>query len=95
MIGKRVVVRDSRAGVFFGTLRHFDGPTKCAGLDDARHIWCWRGALTVEDIAQRGIRYEGSRVGAAVAAVELCDVVSVAACGPEGVASLDAAPVYA
>ena len=37
-IGKRVIVRTNRAGVFFATLSDFDAQTHIAELKDCRRI---------------------------------------------------------
>jgi len=53
MIGRKVIVRASRAGVFFGTLVKFDGEN--ATLKNVRKLWYWDGAGAVEGIAQNGV----------------------------------------
>lgn len=53
LIGKKVVVRTYSAGVHVGELRERDGREVL--LADARRIWRWRGANTINEIATRGI----------------------------------------
>jgi hypothetical protein len=80
LIGNKVIVRDNRAGVFFGTLVEYDGKSKTAALKDARKIWYWKGALAVEDIAATGLDVNQSKITAQVEHVDLCDVVQVVLC---------------
>ena len=94
MIGKRVIVRDNRAGVHFGTLVSFDGPSKCARLTDARKVWYWQGAASCHGLAARGLRHDGSKVCPVVATVDLLDVVEVVECSEEGAASRWGAPEW-
>jgi hypothetical protein len=64
LIGTSVLIRDSSAGVMFGTLESVDGKSwrLAAG---ARKIHFWRRAGAVEGVAVRGIDPQASRVTAA------------------------------
>ena len=53
LLNKRVIARIDRAGVFHGTLDYIDN--EIIRLKDARRIYFWEGALSVTDIAARGI----------------------------------------
>jgi len=52
-IGKQVIVRADRAGVFFGTLASMNGSEVI--LSDARKIFYWDGASAVEQLALDGV----------------------------------------
>ena len=45
LIGKRVIVRCNRAGVFYGTLSEKEGQE--VELKDCRRIWYWDGAASL------------------------------------------------
>lgn len=90
--GKVVLVRDNMAGVFVGTLAAFDGPNKCATLRDARKVWQWGGALSVEDIAAAGLDRAQSKITSAVSLVECLNVVQLCACTTLGAESVLSAP---
>lgn len=52
MIGKRVIVRGDRSGVFFGTLKSVNGQT--VELTDFRKLHYWDGASAVEELSLNG-----------------------------------------
>jgi hypothetical protein len=52
-IGKKVIVRSDMAGVFFGTLVAKNGLE--VQLSNARKLYYWSGANTVEDLADKGV----------------------------------------
>lgn len=53
MLGKYVIVRSDKAGVFFGILEAKDGLELT--LCNVRKIYYWSGAKTVEDLAIQGV----------------------------------------
>jgi len=54
MIGKHVIVRSDKAGVFFGVLSDKNGTELI--LTNVRKIYYWSGANTVEDLALQGVK---------------------------------------
>ncbi len=54
MTGRKVVVRANQAGVFFGTLKEVDNNNVI--LTNARKLYYWSGANTVEQIAESGVK---------------------------------------
>ena len=53
LIGKRIIARIDRAGVFFGTLEAKDN--EITRMTDVRRIYYWEGALSVTDMSANGI----------------------------------------
>ena len=53
MIGKKVLARGDRSGVFYGTLAEQDGQE--VRLTDVRNIWRWEGARCLMDFARDGV----------------------------------------
>ena len=53
MIGKKVIARGARSGVFYGTLAEQDGQE--VRLTNVRNIWKWSGARCLMDMAQDGV----------------------------------------
>ena len=51
-IGKKVIIRADRAGVFFGTLTEKDGQEVV--LKDCRRIFYWDGAASISQLAKDG-----------------------------------------
>ena len=66
LLGKKIIARIDRAGVFHGTLDHIDNDIM--RLKDARRIYYWNGALSVTDMAAKGIT--GGKVTVPVTTVE-------------------------
>ena len=53
MLGKKVIVRATEAGVFFGTLKEKNGNEVV--LSNARKLHYWEGAGAVEGLAVDGV----------------------------------------
>lgn len=52
MIGKYVIVRADKAGVFAGILKEKNGDEVI--LNDCRRIWYWEGAASISQLAVDG-----------------------------------------
>ena len=77
MIGQFVVVRSYYAGVHCGVLESMDG--KALVLKDARRIWRWRGANTLNEVATKGVAQEHTRISepvAQIALTEACEIIA-------------------
>jgi hypothetical protein len=85
---KIVVVRTYSAGVHFGEL--MDRKEKEVTLKNARRIWSWQGANTLNEIALHGVG-KGSRVSEAVPSVTLTEAIEIIECSPEGATALSKA----
>jgi len=53
-IGKKVIVRADKAGVFFGTLSKKEGTE--VQLKNVRKLYYWSGANAIEQIALEGVK---------------------------------------
>lgn len=51
-IGKKVIVRGDRSGVFFGTLAAKEGQE--VKLEKCRRLWYWDGAASISQLATDG-----------------------------------------
>lgn len=54
LIGKKVIVRADKAGVFYGTLSRKEGSE--VQLTDCRKLYYWSGANAIEQIAEEGVK---------------------------------------
>ena len=54
MIGKKVLIRSSQAGVFYGTLKAKEGSEVL--LTNCRRIWSWKGACSLSQLAVDGTK---------------------------------------
>lgn len=57
LIGKRVIIRSDRAGVFYGTLSEVEpcGDKYTVGLTNVRRLWYWDGAATLTQLSEEGV----------------------------------------
>ena len=55
MIGKYVIVRGDRSGVFSGELVAQNG--RNVELVNCRRLWYWDGAASISQIAKDGVKY--------------------------------------
>jgi hypothetical protein len=55
LIGKEVIVRSDKAGVFLGTLLKKENGE--VTLKNARKLWYWTGANAVEQLAVEGTKF--------------------------------------
>ena len=58
LIGKRVIIRADRAGVFYGTLTEVEsnGDKLQVELTDLRRLWYWDGACSLTQLAVEGTK---------------------------------------
>lgn len=61
LIGKRVIIRADRAGVFYGTLAEVEsnGDKLQVELTDLRRLWYWDGACSLTQLAVEGTKAAG------------------------------------
>ena len=59
LIGKRVIIRADRAGVFYGTLAEVEsiGDKLQVELTDLRRLWFWNGACSLTQLAVEGVKF--------------------------------------
>ena len=48
------IVRTNSAGVFAAEVEHYDRATGTADLVRSRRLWCWSGAASVSELAEKG-----------------------------------------
>lgn len=78
-IGKFVIVRTRDAGVHCGILKSASG--RGCELTDARRIWRWRGANTLNELANKGANEtEYTRISEPVSSVVLTENCEVILC---------------
>lgn len=75
MIGKEVIVRTYSAGVHVGTLVSREG--KEVVLSNARRIWYWKGAFTLNAIATSGLDRKNSRISVQVPEILLTETIEI------------------
>lgn len=93
MIGKYVIVRGDRSGVFAGTLVSQNG--REVELKDVRRLWKWYGATECLQIATEGVkRPRDCRFTLTAETIKLLDAIEVIPTTAEAEANIKAVPVW-
>jgi len=74
-LSEEVIVRTHSAGVHVGNLVSLDGTT-CV-LKNARRIWKWSGAFTLNEIALKGVDRVNSRICKHVPIITLTQAIEI------------------
>lgn len=93
MIGKKVIVRGSHGGVFFGTLKREDG--RRVEMVDVRNIWYWSGAATLLQLAAEGVKNpEQCKFSRPVESLAILDAVEIIPCTDDAVNNINAVEAW-
>lgn len=89
-IGKKVIVRTNRAGVFFATLSEFDAQTRIAELKDCRRIHYWEGACSLSQLAEEGPKYpDRCRFSLYVPVMQVMEVIEIIPCSDKAIKTIE------
>lgn len=78
-IGKKVIVRGDRSGVFFGTLAEKEGTE--VKLNNCRRLWYWDGAASISQLAVDGTTRPAScKFTVTVDEIIITDAIEIIAC---------------
>lgn len=92
-MGKKVIIRADRAGVFFGTLAKRDG--REVELTSARRLWYWDGAASISQIAMEGVtRPRQCKFTMAVDSITILDVIEIIPCTDKAIENIESVPVW-
>lgn len=87
-IGKKVIIRADRAGVFFGTLVRREGSE--VELKDCRRIWYWDGACSLSELAVSGTaKPDNCKFSVPVPSIEVVGVIEVIPCSEKAIKSIE------
>lgn len=93
LIGKKVIVRGDRSGVFFGTLAQRDN--REVTLNDCRRIWYWEGAASISQIAQDGVKKpERCKFTVTVDSIVILDAIEIIPCTDQAIKSIESVKVW-
>ena len=93
LIGKCVIVRCDRAGVFFGELAQRDGQE--VELKDARRLWYWDGAASISQIAAEGVKKpKNCKFTVTVESIVLLDAIEVIPCTKKAITNINNVHVW-
>ena len=92
-IGKKVIVRADRAGVFFGTLSEKNGTE--VELTNCRRIWYWSGAASISELAVNGVACPNCcKFSIEVQEITITGVIEIIPCTEESIESIESVPVW-
>ena len=87
-LGKKVIVRADKAGVFFGTLTEKNGSEVV--LINARKLFYWNGAAAVEQIAVDGVnRQNDCKFTVVVEEITILSVIQIIPCTEKSIANIE------
>ena len=93
MIGKKVIIRADRAGVFFGTLKEKNGNE--VTLTDCRRLWYWDGAASISQLAVDGTSIASNcKFTVIVAEITILGVIEIIPCTDKAVNSIENVAVW-
>lgn len=92
-IGKEVIVRADKAGVFFGTLVAKNGSE--VQLSSCRKLFYWSGANTVEDLAEKGVtKPKDCKFTVVCDEVTINNYIQILTCTENAAINIKAVPVW-
>ena len=88
LIGKKVIVRGDRSGVFFGTLTAKDGSELT--LENARKLYYWSGANAIEEIALSGVTNpDNCKFTVVNSEITIMDSIQINPCTEEAIINIE------
>ena len=88
MIGKKVIVRGDRSGVFFGTLAEKQGQEVV--LTGCRRLWYWEGACSISQLAVDGTKDPNDcKFTVAADEIGILDAIEIIPCTDKAVRSIE------
>lgn len=93
MIGKYVIIRGDRSGVFAGTLESQEGQKVV--LSNCRRLWHWFGAASLSQVAMEGVKNPREcKFTVTVDSIAILDAIEVIPTTAEAEAIIKAVPVW-
>lgn len=93
MIGRKVIVRGDRSGVFFGTLAERSG--REVKLTTCRRLWYWEGAASLSQLAVDGTACpSGCKFTVFVGEIIILDAIEIIPCTDRAVNSIESVGVW-
>lgn len=87
MIGKKVIIRGDRSGVFFGTLVEKNGQE--VKLTNCRRLWFWSGAASLSQLAVDGVANpQNCKFTVTVDEIVILDAIEIIPCSVKAVESI-------
>lgn len=92
-MGKKVIVRGDRSGVFFGTLVERKGQE--VKLANCRRLWYWDGAASISQLAVDGTSCaDNCKFTVVVSEIEILDAIEIIPCTEKAIKSIESVLVW-
>ena len=92
-IGKKVIVRGNRSGVFFGTLVEKEGTE--VKLQNCRRLWYWDGAASISQLAVDGTKDpDDCKFTVTVEEMVVMDAIEILLCTEKSINSIEGVDVW-
>lgn len=92
-LGRKVIVRGDRSGVFFGTLVAKEGTE--VELENCRRLWYWDGAASISQLAVNGTKNpSGCKFTVVVPNIIITDAIEIILCTTEAIKSIEDVSVW-
>lgn len=93
IIGKKVIIRGNRSGVFFGTLAQRNNQE--VTLTNCRRIWYWEGAASISQIAQEGVKKpKDCKFTVTIDSIVILDAIEIIPCTEQAIESIESVKVW-
>ena len=87
-IGKKVIIRGDRSGVFFGTLAEKEGQE--VRMENCRRLWHWDGAASISQLAVDGTKKPSvCKFTVTVDEIVITDAIEIIPCTETAVESIE------
>lgn len=94
-IGRKVIVRCNRAGVFYGTLREYDPATREATIENCRNLWYWDGAASLMQLSSEGVKAPDScKFTVTVPVLSVMEVIQIIPCLEAAIKSIEEVRIW-
>ena len=88
MIGKKVIVRGDRSGVFFGVLA--ERKNKEIKLTNCRRLWYWSGAASLSQLSVDGVANpQACKFTVTVSEILILDAIEIIPCTEKAIKSIE------
>lgn len=88
MIGKKVIVRSNKAGVFYGTLEAKNGDELT--MSNTRCLWYWSGAASLNQLAAEGVKApDKCKFSMYVKEIMILGAIEIIPCTEEAICSIE------
>ena len=87
-VGKKVIIRSDRAGVFYGTLAEVEGST--VRMENVRRLWYWDGAASLSQLATDGTSApENCKFTVSVDEMVILGIIEIIPCTDKSIKSIE------